>query len=51
MFIIVTTLKINNLTNRPLHFIVTYLQVIGELNGKDINEVMNSGEGRLTKQA
>lgn len=33
------------------NFIVIYLQVIGELNGKDINEVMNSGKGLLTKHA
>lgn len=38
-------------TDRLLHFIVISLQVIGELNGKDINEVMNSGEGLLIKQA
>lgn len=40
-----------NYTDRLLHFIVISLQVIGELNGKDINEVMNSGEGLLIKQA
>lgn len=41
----------NQLIYGMLHFIVISLQVIGELNGKDINEVMNSGEGILPKRA
>lgn len=43
--------KKNLLIHGLLHFIVISLQVIGELNGKDINQVMNSGEDLLTKHS